>query len=494
MSPQPSPSGETGPRRIPATVLLIALLAALAVLRLAAAAVVPLTEDEAYYRLWGQHPAFGYYDHPPMVAWWIWAGTRLAGDTALGVRLLPVLSSLLTTALVFDLGSRLGERRTGLTAAILYNATLTVGAGAILAIPDVPASLFWVAALWLMAKAVQDDGRWWLGAGLAAGLACLSKYSALFLGPGVLLWLALTSEGRRQLARPWPWLAALIAAAIFSANIAWNAEHHWLTFAKQFGRVSPGRFAPRYLAEFLAAQFILLNPAVAILAGLGAARAWALRERSALPLMAAATSAPFIVYLLLHSLHDRVQAHWPVPLYPAAALLAAFALDTAVGWRATLGRWAPAGFALTALALIDMAMPQGLLGKGDPAAQLRGWPAFAGKVETLRSSSGANWVGSLSYGVNAQLLAQRSLKAPAVQLNERDRYADLPQPAPDLSRSGLIVDLERRVDPAKLRACFDQVGPVSTIERGEQPGSDGRYAALVVSGARGDLLKLGCDD
>ncbi|MGZ6013226.1 MAG: glycosyltransferase family 39 protein, partial [Caulobacteraceae bacterium] len=198
---------------------LLALLAALAILRLAAAAAIPLTEDEAYYRLWAQSPRLGYYDHPPMIAWWIWAGVRLAGDAALGVRLLPVAASLVSTLLVFDLGQRLPGRRSGLTAALLYNATITVGAGALLAAPDVPASLFWLTALWAMARA-QDKPAFWLCAGAAAGLACLSKYAALFLAPGVLLWLALTREGRRTLRTPWPWLAAVVAAGIFSLNIA----------------------------------------------------------------------------------------------------------------------------------------------------------------------------------------------------------------------------------------------------------------------------------
>ena len=138
MSPPPSPSGDPPRLKLP----LAALLAALAVLRLLAAHAIPLTEDEAYYRLWAQAPRFGYYDHPPMVAWWIWAGTHIAGDTPLGVRLLPVLSSLICTLLVFDLGQRLPGRKAGMIAALLYNATLTIGAGALLAVPDVPASLF----------------------------------------------------------------------------------------------------------------------------------------------------------------------------------------------------------------------------------------------------------------------------------------------------------------------------------------------------------------
>jgi len=491
MSPQPSPSGEGG-RRPPAATGLLLLIAALAAARLLAAAFIPLTEDEAYYRLWAQHLRLGYYDHPPMAAWWIARGIQLVGDTALGVRLLPALSSLLTTLMVFDLGRRLGSNRTGLVAALLYNATLTVGVGAILSIPDVPASLFWTAALWLMVRAVQEDARWWLAAGVAAGLACLSKYSALFLAPGVILWLALTDEGRARLKSPWPWLAAVIALAIFSANVAWNAEHHWLTFARQFGRVSPGRFAPRYLGEFLAGQFLLLNPAVAVLAGVGAIKAWRMRDQSPLPLMAAATSVPFLAYLLLHSLHDRVQAHWPVPLYPAAALLAAFAAEGAAPRLARLARWAPLGIGLTAAALVYMALPQGLAAKGDPAAQLRGWPSFADRIEAMRATSGAGWVGSLSYGVNGQLQAQRRIAAPILQINERDRYADLPAAAPDLARPGLIVDLLRRIDPARLRACFSQVGPVLKINRGSGLDADGRYGAVLVSGPRGDLLSGSC--
>jgi 4-amino-4-deoxy-L-arabinose transferase-like glycosyltransferase len=499
MSPPPSPSGSADPaaeRRL--RLGLLALLVALAVLRLAAAGAIPLTEDEAYYRLWAQAPRLGYYDHPPMVAWWIWAGIRIAGDTALGVRLLPVAASLISTLLVFDLGQRLPvglpARRSGLAAALLYNATITVGAGALLAVPDVPASLFWLAALWAMARAERQP-LLWLGAGAAAGLACLSKYSALFLAPGVVLWLALTRDGRRALLTPWPWLAAAIAAALFAVNVAWNAQHHWLTFAKQFGRVEASRFAPRYLGEFLAAQFVLLNPLVAVLAGAGAARAW---KQRALPegriaVMALLTSLPFAAYLILHSLHDRVQAHWPVPLYAAAALLAALAAQDGRGWKGVLARIAPVGLALCALGLGYMSLPRGLLPKGDPADALRGWPMLAEQVEGVAEAHGAAWVGTLSYGVNGLLQAQGALRLPALQLNERDRYADLPRPAADLSRPGLVVDLKRRVDLQRLRACFAVVGAPTEIVRGLGGGPDSRYVAVPVAGPRTDLPARGCE-
>ena len=474
--------------------MLLALLAALAVLRLAAAGVIPLTEDEAYYRLWAQAPRLGYYDHPPMVAWWIWTGVRIAGDTALGVRLLPVASSLVCTLLVFDLGQRLPGRpegrKAGLLAALLYNATITVGAGAILAVPDVPASLFWLLALWAMARSLQTPA-FWLCAGAAAGLACLSKYSALFLAPGALLWLAVTREGRRTLLTPWPWLAAAIAAAVFTPNVVWNAQHHWLTFAKQFGRVEASRFAPRYLGELIGAQFLLLNPLVAVLAGAGAVRAW--KTRDGVGLLALLTSLPFLAYLFAHSLHDRVQAHWPVPLYAAAALLAALAAADASGWRRSFARFGPIGLALSAIALGYMSLPKSLLAKGDPADVLRDWPALAEQVEGVGEAHGAAWIGTLSYGVNGLLQAQPATRLPILQLNERDRYADLPPPAADLSKPGLVIDLKRRLDPARLKACFTDVGAAVEIVRGAGRTADARYVAVPVSGAKPGLATRGCD-
>jgi 4-amino-4-deoxy-L-arabinose transferase-like glycosyltransferase len=486
MSPPPSPSGDAGPL----TRGLLALLVALAVLRLAAAAAIPLTEDEAYYRLWAEAPRFGYYDHPPMVAWWIWAGVKIAGDTAIGVRLLPAVSSLLATLLVFDLGRRAWDGRTGLLAALLYNATLTVGAGALLAVPDVPASLFWVLTLWAMARA-DETPLFWLCAGAAAGLACLSKYSALFLAPGVVLWLALTPNGRRALVTPWPWLAAAIAVALFALNVAWNAQHHWLTFARQFGRVEAGRFAPRYLTEFLAGQFALLNPAVAVLAGAGAVRAWRTKDR--IGLMALLTSLPFLAYLMVHSLHDRVQAHWPVPLYAAAGLLAALAVAGASGWRRLLARIAPVGLVLSALLLGVTALPRSPLPNGDPADMVRGWPDMARQVQGLAEADRAAWVGTLSYGVNGLLQAEPALRLPVLQLNERERYADLPAPRADLSRPGLVIDLQRRLDPARLKACFAEVGPPVEIARGSGRSAEARYRAVWVSGPRPNLLIQGCE-
>ena len=77
----------------------LAALAALTLLRLAVAASLPLVPDEAYYWVWSRALAAGYPDHPPMVALWLRVGTMLAGDGALGVRLLSPLSVAIASLL-----------------------------------------------------------------------------------------------------------------------------------------------------------------------------------------------------------------------------------------------------------------------------------------------------------------------------------------------------------------------------------------------------------
>ena len=123
-----------------------------------------------------------------------------------------------------------------------------VAAGGLLTVPDAPAALFWTMTLWLVFRALTANGAgWWVAAGLAAGLATLSKYSALFLGPGLFLWLVSTPRGRASLRTPGPWIALAVAASLFALNVWWNETHHWASILKQFGRITPHRLAPRYL-------------------------------------------------------------------------------------------------------------------------------------------------------------------------------------------------------------------------------------------------------
>jgi len=496
MSALRSPSGDPvrEPRGVPP--LLLGLTLTLLAARLILAANLHLTEDEAYYRLWSMAPAFGYYDHPPMIAWWIAIGRRLVGDCPLGVRLIPIFGSAATSLLVFALASLAGASRViAERAGLWFNAMPLPLAGGFLAVPDAPAGLFWILALVFALRAVRDGSwPWWAAAGVAAGLATLSKYSAIFLAPGTVIWLCLTAEGRRAFRTPGPWLAALIAIGLFSFNVAWNAEHHWPTFQKQFGRVAVHRLAPRYVLELVAAQIGLLNPAIVALT-LGALAARRVAQgagRVITPLVA--TSAPFGAYLLVHSLHDRVEAHWPAPIYPALAVVAAVITDGLLQrppWR-RLGPPAPHVVAIAAACTAAVMAVMSVGPASNMFAPIRGWGGFAAEIERTRQSAGAAWVGTMSYGLTAQLAGETGLHAPILQIHERERYAGLTLARPDMERGGLVVDLPRRLNSLQLDHCFYDVRDLGVIVRGAGPEAGTPYAAFRVARPRRDILRDGC--
>src|SRR5580693_5606385 len=128
-------------------------IAALVVLRLVAAAVTPLTFDEAYYWMWSKHLAGGYYDHPPMVAFVIRLGTMIAGDTEIGVRLVSILLALPMSWAVYRSAAILfGGMRVAATATVLLNVTLMAAVGTLIVTPDAPLLVASSFVLFFLAK------------------------------------------------------------------------------------------------------------------------------------------------------------------------------------------------------------------------------------------------------------------------------------------------------------------------------------------------------
>ncbi|HDR05098.1 MAG TPA: hypothetical protein ENN84_07630, partial [Candidatus Marinimicrobia bacterium] len=74
---------------------------ALTLFRLIYIALIPITPQEAYYWLYAQFPALGYFDHPPMTAYSILLGTTFFGDSVFGVKLMGVLWSAATMILLY---------------------------------------------------------------------------------------------------------------------------------------------------------------------------------------------------------------------------------------------------------------------------------------------------------------------------------------------------------------------------------------------------------
>ena len=180
----------------------IIIVAALVVLRLIAAAITPLTFDESYYWTWAKHLSGGYYDHPPMVAVVIRLGIMIAGDTEFGVRLVSILLALPMSWAIYRAAQILfDDARIAAASTVFLNATLMASVGTTIVTPDAPLMVAASFVLFGLAKVWQTGrGVWWLAVGVAVGCCLLSKYTALFFGAQILLWLLLMKDQRRWLA------------------------------------------------------------------------------------------------------------------------------------------------------------------------------------------------------------------------------------------------------------------------------------------------------
>ncbi|HWU56743.1 MAG TPA: glycosyltransferase family 39 protein [Rhizomicrobium sp.] len=427
---------------------------ALLVLRAIMAAQLPLSADEAYYWLWSQHLDAGYFDHPPMIAWLIRAGTFLFGDRAFGVRFMGIVLSLPASWFVWRAAALIlkDDDRAGL-AALFFNLTLMVSVELLVATPDMPSLITSAAFVYFLARVeTEDDGRLWLGAGIAAGLGLLAKFSALFLGAGALLWLILDRHARKWLLSPWPYLGAGLALLIFLPNLLWQSQHQWQTFVFQFARTGAGHFTLRFLGEFLAAQLGMATPLIFLLMGAGLWRGTRLVNGSegGGRLMLAMLVWVGLGYFIAHSLHDRVQGNWPCFLFPALGILAADGFGQTGVWRKVSVLAAPV--ALAFVLTVYLQAQYGFLPlKKDPLARLLGreFAPIGDVVAALVRTHLADAVLTTDYETTAWLRFNHP-DIKVVQVNELQRYPQAPAADAALLRRPLIYLAEFRRDQHQL--------------------------------------------
>src|SRR5712671_4755437 len=316
-----------------------ALIAVLTTLRVIYASLIDLRTDEAYYWTWSKENVLCFLDHPPMIAWFIRFGTAIFGDTNFGVRFAGIFAMLVTQLLLADIVRRVTHDVRAVALAVLMpEAALYYGLLMAKVSPDVALIPFAVAMVWALIRLNESgDARWWLAAGVFAGLALLSKFTAVMLLPAVAAFLLVPDWRRRWLSSPYPWAAAALALVLFLPVLIWNAGHDWASFQFQLVRATATHeLSLRTAGEFIGLQFglvgFILLPVV--LSGL-ALMAWrGYRRGDAVAiLLSTAVILPF-AYFFWKSLTLRVGDTWPMFMWPIGFAAAAInlAMLNREGW------------------------------------------------------------------------------------------------------------------------------------------------------------------
>ena len=474
------PAPRTEPRSRPLRDAWLATLA-FALLRFAVTARVQLVPDEAYYWEWSRSLDWSYYDQGPMLALAIRLGTALLGPNAWGVRLPAVLAGVGVSGFYIWFSAWVGKPRLAPWLVLAANTMLLTSVGALLMMQDSLLGLWWCLGLGLALKAGRGDGRWWLGAGLACGLGCLSKYTGLFLPVSFLALCLAHPAWRRHLAQPWLYLGGLLGGLLAGGPILyWNRLHDYPSFA-HVGSLAGSDASRRGFAtlpEFLGSQLGLVTPVLAVLVALAlwrALRAWRSLDRDrALLAMAAALPLAFFTAL---SLRTRVEGNWPAPAYLSALPLAALWLEQRRELWGKASRWA-LGLAafFTVLAHSQAAygwipFPAQRAAKLDRSYMTQGWQELAARVAQERAALGPGaFVGCRTYQNAAELAfylpgQERPVILQKGAINHQYRFWNHPQDYAGRD-AVLVVGQDWEVD--EMRPMFKRVEELAPCDTGRR--------------------------
>jgi hypothetical protein len=373
------------------------VLAAGALLRFLLAESTGLGVDESYAVAVARQYSLSYFDHPPLHFWLAGAMAKLAqSESGEVVRFPFVVCFAATTWLMYRIGARFFGEHAGALAALLLNisAVFSVTTGGWV-LPDGPLMLFMLASVAVIADILfggpvqmlrgRDTFRW-VVAGVFAGLAMLSKYHGVFVLGGTFLFLLTSAPHRKWLARPGPYLGALVAFAMFTPVIAWNREHDWASFAFQGGRAGGhGGIHLFPLLQSLAGQAGYVLPWIwvpLVVVIWGALRAGP-REPARWFLLCLGIG-PIAAFTLIALRGDPGLPHWEAPgylmLFPVLGAAVAARLERGDAATTRWLRWSAWSFIVLVAILVTQTangwmerVSPSLFAKGDPTTDMVSW-------------------------------------------------------------------------------------------------------------------------
>ncbi len=367
------------------------LVAGLFAVRFVLALLLPLSPQEAYYWNYSRHLALSYFDHPPLVAWSIALFTPIFGDTVFAVRLPAFLYSVATfLTLNFVVGKLVGERLKEFLPLFLSPFFFM---GGMQMLPDSPLLFFYSLALYFGHRgAVEGNAKSWAGFGVAAGLAMLSKYSAVLIFAGLGLYILLTKNWN-VLRSYHLWFSVVLCGLIFSPVIIWNAENHWASFlfqsTRRIGELSG--FNPYNFGRYLITQILIASPILWVInwRALWVGLQGGVKEPNQSVFFLVGFALPFFLIFTIASFFYWVKLNWLWPGYLCTTVLAivlASHYKLQLWFRASLVSSA----ALTTLStFLLFYQPFAVNWSGN---SLSGWKELAEKLEQMKNLLGGEWL------------------------------------------------------------------------------------------------------
>ena len=328
--------------------LALTILAGFLVARLAFAFSLGLGIDESYTIALSRRLSLSYFDHPPLHLWIAHLAALAVGENV-AARAPFVALFFATGWIYYRLTSGLFDPQAALVALFALNVTpfFFASAGSWI-VPDGPllfglALAAFAAARLFLAQPLDNASAWrlWFVVGVGLGLAGLSKYSAVLAAGGLAAFVLLSPNQRRWLKHPAPYAAAIVALAMITPVIVWNAQHGWASFEFQGGRGMPqGGLRPAQFVTMIFGQIAFLSPWIFVPLVMGLASAFHQRADERRLFLLCLSLPPIALFTVTPLWGGRGQPHWTMPgWFFAFALMGVWLKQFGVSAGA-LRRWA----------------------------------------------------------------------------------------------------------------------------------------------------------
>jgi 4-amino-4-deoxy-L-arabinose transferase-like glycosyltransferase len=284
-------------------------------LALAQAASTELIADEAYYWVYSRFPAWGYFDHPPMIAFLIKSGYAIFHNE-LGVRLICALLSTLTIIIT----ESLIERKNPF---LFYTIVLSVGVlqiAGFLAVPDTPL-LFFTALFFYTYRSFIKNTNWKniLLLAIAISLLFYTKYHGLLI-------VLFTFLSNIKLFTRWQtWLAGIFVLMLYAPHLLWQWDHDWVSFRYHLFESNVSTYKFSYTTDYLLGQLLLAGPLAGLIL-MPAAFIYKVKTQNEKALKF--TLIGVYLIFLVSSFRGKVEVNWTMPaLIPLIVLSHQFIID-----------------------------------------------------------------------------------------------------------------------------------------------------------------------
>ncbi len=309
--------------------LTITLIGSL-LIRLGVAYWLPLTGDEAYFITWGKNLDYGYYDHPPMVGWFL-SLLLLFSDAAVWLRLPGILMFSFMGWVIFRLlrNAQVDEDKAAFAAILFLLAPLNLLS--VLITTDTPLILWsFISAIYFYQAQKEDKLTKYLLAGIFLGLAFYSKFFAGLLGLAYFFYLVFFVRLQRGL-KPYAGIAVVLlgVAPFIILNLLWNYNNCWNNYLfNLFNRTSGAHFSFITIGLYLGFLVYLIMPPVLWYGLKQPLKNYLKILKKPAGVFIGLFAIPLFLFLLL-SFVKEIGLHWLLSFYPFLFISLGFLLTNA---------------------------------------------------------------------------------------------------------------------------------------------------------------------